>query len=303
MKNRFEGEAGRRRLLDALMEQRAVGRDAIIAGLLADAAELRDHAVGDVLIKQDECTNDVAFLLIGTVDVLVKEHRVASRAAGEHVGEMTAIDPKAKRSATVRASEATVAAWVTEAKLADIAERHPSLWRGFARALADRLRERANHVRAPNPKPRAFIACSVEGLEVARTIQAGLKHDHVVARIWTDGVFGPSSSALADLLTESSQADFAIFILRGDDITRSRGSEAAAPRDNVIFELGLFMGALGRDRTLLVRPRRADLKMPSDLLGLTALEYDGNAEPEDLEAAIGPVCHEVRKTFKRLGPK
>lgn len=303
MKSRFEGDVGRRRLLDSFMEQRAVGHDLAIATLLADAADLRNHAAGDVLIQQDDCSNDVAFLLIGTVDILVKSQPIASRSAGEHVGEMTAIDPKAKRSATVRVRDAAVAAWVTEAKIAEVAERHPSLWRGFARLLADRLRERANLVPTPNPKPRAFLGCSVEGLVVAEAIQRGLAHDHVFARIWTNGVFDPSSTTLEDLLAERARSDFAVFILRGDDMTRSRGSQIAAPRDNVIFELGLFMGALGRERTLLVKPRGADLKIPSDLLGLTAIEYDGSVAADDLETVLGPVCSDIRKVIKRLGSR
>ena len=216
---------------------------------------------------------------------------------------MTAIDPKAKRSATVRATEATVAAWVTEPKIAEIAELHPSLWRGFARLLADRLRERGAFVRAPNPKPRLFIGCAVEGLDTARLVQTALDHDAVVARIWNEGAFSPSSYTVNDLLAESARSDFAVFVVRGDDMTRSRGTESASPRDNVIFELGLFMGALGRERTLLLKPRGADLKIPSDLLGLTPLDYDATVAPDDLQSALGPACDKIRKLVKRLGPR
>lgn len=303
MRRRFEGEEGRRRLLDSLMEQRAVGHDPAIASMIADAAEIREHVVGDILIHQNEGSNDVAFLLVGGVDVLVNDQRIAFRSAGEHVGEMTAIDPKARRSATVRARDVTVAAWVTEPKIVEIAQRHPSLWRGFARLLADRLRERGSLVRAPNTRPRAFIGSSVEGLGVAEAIQKGLTYDHVMARVWTNGVVGPSSTVLDDLLSETARSDFAIFVLRADDMTRTRGLESAAPRDNVVFEVGLFMGALGRERTLLVKPRGADLKLPSDLLGLTTLDYDSSASPDDLEAVLGPVCSDIRKTIKRHGSK
>ena len=285
------------------MEQRAVGHDAEIAGLLADAGDLREHPEGDVLIPQGHSDIDVAFLLVGSVDVLVNGQRIASRSAGQHVGEMSAIDPKAKRSATVRAREATVAAWVTEAKLSAIAERHPALWRGFARELADRLRERGNLVRTPNPKPRVFIGSSVEGLPTARLVQKGLAHEPMVVRVWDNGAFSPSSYTANDLLAESATSDFAVFVIRGDDMTRSRDIETASPRDNVIFELGLFMGALGRERTLLLKPRRENLKLPSDLFGLTPLDYDGTAAPEDMAAALGPACEDIRALVKRLGPR
>lgn len=304
LKSRFtQGEEGRRRLLGQLMEQRVVEHRHDLARLLADAADIRQHEAGDILIHQDHDGNDVAFLLMGKVEILVNDHRVGVRSAGEHVGEMAAIDPKAKRSATVRATDVTVAAWVPEAKIDEIAERFPLLWRGFARLLADRLRERGDLVRRSNPKPRIFIGSSVEGLAIAATIQKGLSHDPMVVRVWTDDVFRPSGYTMTDLVNESASSDFAVFVVRGDDTTRTRDHEAPTPRDNVILELGLFMGALGRERTLLVRPRGANLKIPSDLLGLTALDYDGNAAPDDLEAALGPVCLDIRKTVKRLGPR
>lgn len=303
MKTRFEGDEGRRRLLDLLMDQRAVGHDEALARRLVDAAEIREHSKDEVLIAQGDGGNDVAFLLVGSVDVFVNEQLVASRAAGEHVGEMAAIDPKAKRSATVRAREAAVAAWVPEAKIVTIAHEYPSLWRGFARMLGDRLRERGRHVRAKNAKPRVFVGSSVEGLEVAQALQKGLSHDPMLVHLWPDDVFAPSSYTTNDLLVESERSDIAVFVIRGDDVTKSRGAEAVSPRDNVIFELGLFMGALGRERTLLVRPRGAGLKIPSDLLGLRALDYDATAAPQDLAAVLGPVCTEIREVARRLGPR
>ncbi|MBK9263120.1 MAG: nucleotide-binding protein [Polyangiaceae bacterium] len=303
MKSRFEGQDGRRRLLDALLEQRAVAHDQAIAQQIADAADIRVHQAGDVLMQQDDNGNDVAFLLAGRVDILVNAQRVASRMAGEHVGEMTAIDPKAKRSATVRASEETAAAWVTESKITEIAQQHPALWRGFARLLADRLRERGALVRTPNAQPRLFIGSSVEGLEIARIVQKELTHDPMVVTIWSNGVFGPSGVPVNDLLAESARSDFALFVLRGDDTTQSRGTDSPAPRDNVIFELGLFMGALGRERTLLLRPRGGNIKTPSDLLGITPLEYNVPVAPSDIEAALGPACQEIRTLVKRLGSR
>jgi CRP/FNR family transcriptional regulator, cyclic AMP receptor protein len=303
LKSRFEGDEGRRRLLELLMDQRAVGHDEALARRLADAADIREHAEHEVLILQGDGGNDVAFLLMGSVDILVNEQPVASRSAGEHVGEMAAIDLKAKRSATVRAREAAVAAWVPEAKLAAIAQEHPSLWRGFARMLGDRLRERGRLVRSRNAKPRVFVGSSVEGLAVAQALQKGLSHDPVLVRVWPDDVFAPSSYTANDLLAEAERSDFAVFVIRGDDVTKSRGAEAVSPRDNVIFELGLFMGALGRERTLVVRPRGAGLKVPSDLLGLRALDYDDTVPPPDLAAVLGTVCTEIREVARRLGAR
>ena len=304
MKSRFEGEEGFRRLLDLLREQRALSRDSEkLAHAIAGAADIREHAAGDVLIRQEDDGNDVAFLLSGSVDILVNDQRVAGRAAGEHVGEMAAIDPKAKRSATVKACGTVIAAWVSEDKIAAIAEKHPSLWRGFARMLADRLRERGSLVRARNAKPRLFVGCSVEGLSIAQELQRGLDHTEVLVKIWTENVFEASGYAVPNLLQEAQQSDFAAFVIQGEDKTRSRGTEADSPRDNVIFELGMFMGILGRERTVMVKPRGANLKIPSDLLGIKPLDFAEPPHANDLASALGRICTDIRDMIKRLGAR
>ena len=74
-----------------------------------------------------------------------------------------------------------------------------------------------------------------------------------------------------------------------------------APRDNVIFELGLFMGRLGRARAILMEPRAAKLKLPSDLAGLTTIPYRFEAG-RDAAPLIAPACNELRDHIARLGP-
>ena len=75
-----------------------------------------------------------------------------------------------------------------------------------------------------------------------------------------------------------------------------------APRDNVIYELGLAMGHIGRQRTVMVVPRGEDLKIPTDLAGLNPITFKVGPEG-DLAAAIGPVCNELRALIRRLGCK
>lgn len=90
------------------------------------------------------------------------------------------------------------------------------------------------------------------------------------------------------------------MVLRAEDLVESRGQTQLAPRDNVMFELGLFMGTLGRERTFFVYSRDNPPKLPSDLAGITAISY---AEPNrgTLEAALGPVCLQVKNAANRLG--
>jgi predicted nucleotide-binding protein len=68
------------------------------------------------------------------------------------------------------------------------------------------------------------------------------------------------------------------------------------PRDNLIFELGLFTGTLGRAKTFLVKCRDEDIELPSDLLGVTTVEY-GMRTDGNFMAAISPVCLRIKEVM------
>jgi CRP/FNR family transcriptional regulator, cyclic AMP receptor protein len=273
MKERFVGdEAAHRRLITSLAAQQCVGGSQGIAATLAAAVagSIRELKKDEELIRQDQADNNLFFILAGSVSILVNGREIAARKAGQHVGEMALIDPSAKRSASVMASEdGTVIAEVTEAKFVNIANEHPALWRALAVELGHRLRERSKYVHAPNPQPIVFVGSSREGLEPARAIQMAFQHEKFITKVWTDGIFNASKATIEDLATAVTHADFAVLVFTADDLISSRGADAYAPRDNVIFELGLFMGALGRERSFIVRPRGVALKIPSDLLGIS----------------------------------
>lgn len=74
-----------------------------------------------------------------------------------------------------------------------------------------------------------------------------------------------------------------------------------APRDNVIFELGLFMGRLGKARAILMEQRGKDVKLPSDLTGITTIPYQFVKEGENA-ALMGPACNKLRDHINTLGP-
>jgi hypothetical protein len=121
-------------------------------------------------------------------------------------------------------------------------------------------------------KASIFIGSSSEALPLARLIKDVLD-DEFQTDIWCDDLFALGHDTLDDLLRFVQVFDFAVLVLSDDDVTTSRASTTSSPRDNVIFELGLFMGALGRRNAfpIIVRSSSAQLKTPSDLLGNTAI--------------------------------
>jgi len=268
---RFRGKDGKRLLRDALRQQRTLGCSDAIISEIARVAKIQTFPPRSQIIIQGSSDNRLAFILSGRAEILVKKRKVATRTSGQHVGEMSVIDPSARRSATVVASEQTIVAWIEERLFAKIASKYPDLWRALALEIADRLRQRGELLRDPNSKPEIFIGSSSESLPVAKAVQKALRPDRIKVKLWTQGVFGVSEATIESLENVASRSDFAVIILTADDKIKIRGKEQATPRDNVIFELGLFMGAIGRKRTFMLVEQKHTLRLVSDLKGVTFL--------------------------------
>jgi predicted nucleotide-binding protein len=192
------------------------------------------------------------------------------------------------------ARDAVVALRLKAADLCEVGGNSAEFWRRLFLVAADRLRERAKYHIAANARPLLFVGSSCVGLDVARAIQSGLKHDDVDVRLWAaDGAFAPSNTPLEDLLAHADRSDFAVLVVTPDDLVSSRGKDDYVPRDNVVFELGLFLGRLGRERVYMVHEANARLKLPSDLLGITPITYVLRKHAE-LSDAIGAVCNALR---------
>src|SRR6476646_60595 len=126
----------------------------------------------------------------------------------------------------------------------------------------------------PMDKPRIFLGSSAQQEKLLQALTRGLQ-DIADVDAWTT-VFNPGVSTLARLVELTREVDFAAFVFAQDDWTAKGASPEAAsgqasPRDNVVFEAGLFGGALGIRRTFILHANGA--KLPTDLLGLTSVRY------------------------------
>lgn len=150
-------------------------------------------------------------------------------------------------------------------------------------------------------KPRVFIGSSSEDLAVANAIQARL--DYVAEPIvWDQNIFHLSQYSLESLVRELDRSDFAIFVFAPNDIAKLRGRTQRIARDNVVFELGLFIGRLGRHRSFFVMPRQEpNFHLPTDLLGLTPATYNANRSDESMDAAVAPACRQIVAQMNELG--
>jgi hypothetical protein len=148
-------------------------------------------------------------------------------------------------------------------------------------------------------KPTLFVGSSSESLDVAYAAQRNLE-DVAEVVVWTQGIFELTRSYLESLLDALEDTEFGLFIFGADDLIRIRGTEMPTARDNVVFELGLFIGRLGRDCTFILMPRSsADFHLPTDLLGVSTATFQPPSRPERLQAALGPACHDIRLAIRK----
>jgi 2-phosphoglycerate kinase len=124
-----------------------------------------------------------------------------------------------------------------------------------------------------NPKPKIFVASSTEGLPHVEDLKPYLE-TWAFLSIWSS-VFTVGEHTVEVLERKIPQHDLAVFILTADDEIQFRGKTCKAPRDNLIFEIGLCYGFVKRERTIIVTPDDvSSLKMPSDLKGITMIRHD-----------------------------
>jgi Predicted nucleotide-binding protein containing TIR-like domain len=149
-------------------------------------------------------------------------------------------------------------------------------------------------------KPRIFLGSSGKQEKLIQALTRGLEDvAHVVP--WTTS-FNPGTTTLERLLELTHEVDFAAFVFAQDDWTTNSPltspqpeSGQASPRDNVVFEAGLFGGALGMRRTFILHASGS--KLPSDLLGLTAVRYGEATTP----AEIRIINQKLRKAIENEG--
>ena len=146
-------------------------------------------------------------------------------------------------------------------------------------------------------KPRIFLGSSGQQEKLLQALTRGLQE---IADVdpWTT-VFNPGVSTLDRLVELTREVDFAAFVFAQDDWTMKGASRdddgQAAPRDNVVFEAGLFGGALGIRRTFILHANGA--KLPTDLLGLTSIRYD----PDTTPAVVRQINEKLRKAIEAEG--
>ncbi|MFI5387490.1 MAG: TIR domain-containing protein [Fimbriimonadales bacterium] len=176
-------------------------------------------------------------------------------------------------------------------------------------------------------RPRVFIGSgsSPDRMRTSKAMAHRLQKDFgIIPKVWTY-VFPPTESTLSSLVDMSRQMDFAVFVLGPDDLImksptanpQGKGEpvegETWTARDNVIFEMGLLIGTLGKERCFAVLPEtrrplysndRRRLHILTDYLGTTYCTYMATKEPGlDPLDAVFAACQEIGSQIEKLGPR
>ena len=153
-------------------------------------------------------------------------------------------------------------------------------------------------------KPAIFIASSSESLDLASAVQESLESVGECT-VWNQDVFKLSRYNIESLIDALEANDFGVFIFTPEDVTSIRGESKLVVRDNVIFELGLFIGKLGRERCFIVAPRGSEdnFHLPTDLLGITPALYEPDRQDKNLVAALGPATTKIARQVRSLSKK
>ena len=173
-------------------------------------------------------------------------------------------------------------------------------------------------------KPAIFVGSSSEALKLARAV-ADVLRSYFDVQVWDERLFELGEDTLKGLLRAVQAFDFAVLVISDDDtLTSTRNPSKAvpstfgrlwaqffppthhfaSPRDNVIFELGMFTGAMGRRRAFaVVAPsKRGPPKLPSDLFGNTMVYLSQqtvtNLDAPTLRKELASLVDSIRARFE-----
>lgn len=158
----------------------------------------------------------------------------------------------------------------------------------------------ANGNSSTDAKPKIFIGSSIDGLEYATAIKGVFENNpNYDVDVWVD-VFGNGNSTNIEVLEGCiDQYKYSIFVFSpADTIKMSHNAEELIiPRDNCIFEYGLFMGKNGRPNTFFIVPNDwTGLRIISDLDGMNRFSYI--VDNENKQSAVRTSCTKILEKIK-----
>jgi hypothetical protein len=148
----------------------------------------------------------------------------------------------------------------------------------------------------PDLQPKVFIGSSKAGYKIAEAMKKYLSAS-CDCHLWQDpGTWEPNQSTFDNLLLMCGYFDFGVFVATADDLTLTNDKITIEPRDNVILEMALFLGAMGRDKSFLLVEE--GVKLPSDFEGIYMPRFVRNDEAS-MQQAAGEYLGRIEEHFQQ----
>lgn len=244
--------------------------------------------------ENDLGKNSLYFIFLGKCLGLKNNNKVTSLEPGEFFGEFPILDHKLTYKVSAQADGDSCFGEIAETDLIDLGKKYPNIWFNMARILAERLREQNNkfYNKPVNEIPRLFIGSSSKATDVAKALKKLLKSEKLAPEIWNEKTFNKlGASYLNRLEVAVDEFDFGVFIFNNDDNITSRKKKEKTTRDNVIFELGMFLGKHSRKRAYVLWPEDLNVRILSDFSGIIVAKY--KSKGSDLETALIPAAKQI----------
>lgn len=153
-------------------------------------------------------------------------------------------------------------------------------------------------------KAKVFIASSGRTLTLAEKLRDELQTEFCEGVLWVEESKHQPGATIIEMLENAGEKyDFAVIILARDDVIVRGKDDTLKARDNCVFEAGMFVAYLKRERCFLVNSvEQRDL--PSDLGGVISLPF---VEPDNLSdrqacaEALRNVSATIKDSIQRLG--
>lgn len=147
-------------------------------------------------------------------------------------------------------------------------------------------------------KPSVFIGSSSEAKKVAEGVLQNLS-EHATITMW-DSAFKLGDVTIDRLRSKLSGADFGVFVFAADDETTKRDETRKSTRDNVILELGMMLGIVGRERAFIIKPDKPTVFVPSDLLGVVTAYYEADRIAANSKSATQNACIQIHEAMREF---
>ncbi|EXR21369.1 TIR domain-containing protein [Acinetobacter baumannii] len=258
-----------------LRKHKYVEHDDDICQKLWNIGNLVEFKKDNFLIKQGDTDQFIYLILSGSAQVIINGNTLKyHRKETDAVGEMTILNPSAPRLASIKAISDMSVLQLDYIDFKKILDEFPKMYASVLRDITTKFNQRNDYCKPVNEKPILFLISSVESLSVAEDILCNLEYVNVDVQLWSDKErFSAGSNTLSVLEEHVKKADFAIAIFNDDDEATYRKELKKIPRDNVVLELGMFLGRLGKERALFALPKDIDVKIPTDFNGITPLKF------------------------------